>query len=205
MQPAIKGRIHYDEKVIHVKKKLCYDLNAIDHKTKYVLAHLFVAKRTKPACVKFLKQIKTTCYKQILQRYHDEKHKPIGKRKLIIFVSDKFGNYKSSFNKLFYRVAKLEFGVPITLKKHGLKHNNNHIERYNQDIKDRIKTMRHLGSFEDAKTFLNLKTIIHNFINPHMQLKGKTPAEKADIHLPLKRNKLLNLIKYARENHITRR
>lgn len=202
MHPTIKGRIHYDEKVIHVKKRMCYDLNAIDNKTKYVLAHLFVVKRTKQACVTFLKQIKTTCYKQILQRYHDEKHKPVKKRKLIVFVSDKFMNYKSSFNKLFYHVAKLRFGVSIKLKKHGLKHNNNHIERYNQDIKDRIKTMRHFGDFDDAKQFLNLKLIIHNFINPHMQLEGKTPAEKADIDLKLGRDKLHNLItKISKKKH----
>jgi len=187
-----------------VRTKKYYDLNAIDHKTKYVLAHLFVAKRTKRACIIFLGQIKTTCYNQILRRYHDEKHKPKNKRKLVTFVSDKFGNYKRAFNVLFFHVAKLEFGVPIKLKKHGLKHNNNHIERYNQDIKDRIKTMRHFGSFEDAKTFLNLKMIIHNFVNPHMQLRGKTPAEEADLDLKLGRNKLLNLIKFSRRNHITR-
>ena len=188
-----------------VKKEDYYDLNAIDSKTKYVLAHLFVKKRTIKKCVEFLGQIKITCYKQILERYRQEKSKPRKKRKLIIFVCDKFANYKNAFNKLFYVVAKLRFGVPIKAKRNGLKYNNNHIERYNQDIKDRIKTMRGFFSFRRAEYFLNLKHIIHNFVNPHMQLKGKTPAEAAGIDLKLGRKKLLNLIKCRARTHIAKR
>ncbi|KKQ36615.1 MAG: hypothetical protein US55_C0060G0001, partial [Candidatus Levybacteria bacterium GW2011_GWC2_37_7] len=94
---------------------------------------------------------------QILERYKQEKIKPRKKRKLIIFVCDKFANYKTAFKKLFYLVAKLRFGVPIKAKRNGMKHNNNHIERYNQDIKDRIKTMRNFGSGKGAGYFLNLK------------------------------------------------
>ena len=164
------------------------------------MAHLFVEKRTIKKCTEFLNQIKITCYKQILEKYNQEKAKPKNKRKLIIFVCDKFENYRNSFNKLFYRVAKLRFGIPIKAKKNGLKHNNNHIERYNQEIKDRIKIMRNFGSYEGAEYFLNLKHIIHNFVNPHMQLKGSTPAESAEIDLKLGRRKLLNLIRRCSKN-----
>lgn len=191
-----------DEKYVHVGKEHGYDLNALDHKTKYDLSHLFVESRTKKEVIRFLEKIKITCYKQILEIYLREKHKKIKDRKLITFVSDGFENYKNAFNKLFYRVAKLQFGVPIACKRYGLEHNNNPIERYNGDIDDRIKTMRHFGSFERAEHFLNLKQIIHNFINPHMQLKGKTPAEAAEIDLKLGRQKLLNLIKQqAKKKH----
>ena len=100
----------------------------------------------------------------------------------------------------------MKFGISIKAKKGGLNHNNNPIERYNGKIKDRIKTMRgDFYSFEGAESFLNLQHIIHNFVNPHQQLKGKTPAEAADILIPLKRNKLLSLIKWVRLNHITKR
>ena len=37
---------------------------------------------------------------------------------------------------------------------------------------------------------------MNNFVNPHQQLQGKTPAEAAEIILPLGRNKILGLIKY---------
>ncbi|MEK6938913.1 MAG: DDE-type integrase/transposase/recombinase [Nanoarchaeota archaeon] len=195
MKPKLKGRQHYDEKYIKVNGKDHYDLNCIDHKTKYITAHLFVEKRTFPKCVEFLRQIKITCYDQILERYKQKKK--------VIFVSDMFGNYKGAFNKLFLHVAILHFGVPIKAKVGGLKHNNNPIERYNGDIKDRIKIMRgEFRDFEKAEAFLNLKRIIHNFVNPHLSLGEKTPAEVAEINLELGQNKLLELIKKrAQKSH----
>lgn len=151
-----------------------------------------------------MKQIKDTCYKQILRRYQKEKHKKVKKRKLVKFVCDKFANYKSAFDKLFGRVAKLSFGVPIACKKYNLKHNNNYIERYNGKTKDRIKNIRGgFGSFEGAKEFMDLRRMIHNYVNPHQELKEKTPAEEAEIILPLGRNKLLGLVKFVRDNYLT--
>lgn len=143
-------------------------------------------------------QVKQTCYGQIVERYLREQHKPRKNRKLVVFVSDKFVNYRNAFNKLFLNVATLRFGIPIKARLAGLKHNNNHIERHNGKIKDRIKTMRGgFGSFEGAEAFMNLYHLIHNFVNPHQGLKGKTPAEAAEIILPLGRNKLLDLILYV--------
>jgi hypothetical protein len=98
---------------------------------------------------------------------------------------------------LFYIVGELQFGVPIACKKYNLEHNNNAVERYNGKTKDRIKNIRGgFGSFEFARDLMNLRRIIHNFVNPHQELKGKTPAEKAEIFLPLGRNKLLTLIEF---------
>ena len=181
-----------------------YDLNSIDSKTKYVLAHLFVEKRTREQCRALFKQIKDTCYDQIFERYKKERYKAKKKRKFITFVSDGFENYKDGAKHYFSRVAKIVFGVPIACKKYKLKHNNNPIEKYNQDIKDQIKTKRHFGSFEGASEFLDLRHIIKNFVNPHQSLKGKTPAEEAEIKLCLRRDKLRHLIKYKAESKMTK-
>ena len=179
-----------------VKGKDYYDLNCIDSITKYTTAHLFVDKRTKKKCYEFLKQIKDNCYEQILEVYLKEKNKKVNDRKLIEFVCDKFANYKSAFNKLFARTCKLTFGVPIACKKYGLEHNNNPIERHNGKTKDRIKSIRGgFKSFEGAEAFMNLRDIIYNFVNPHQGLRGKTPAETAEINLKLGRGRLLKLIK----------
>jgi len=179
-------------------------LNAIDSKTKLVLAHLFVDKRTKQKCYEFLKQVKDSCDEQIIEIYSQEKHKKVKDRKLIEFVCDKFANYKSAFSRNFYRIANLSFGVPIACKKYNLEHNNNSIERYNGKTKDRIKSIRSgFKSFEGARCFMDLRRTIHNFVNPHQELKGKTPAEMAGINLKLGRNKLLSLIKFVRDNCIT--
>lgn len=148
--------------------------------------------------------MKDTCYEQIIKRFNQEKHKKVKERKLIEFTCDKFANYKTAFQKLFYRICKLNFGVPIACKKYNLEHNNNPIERYNGKTKDRIKNIRSgFGSFDGAKCFMDLRRVIHNFVNPHQQLNGKTPAEMARIILPLKRNKLLNLIRFVKDNYIT--
>ena len=202
LQPTLKGRQHLDEKYVKVKKDKCFDLNCIDNKTKFITAHLFVDKRTKAKCIKFLSQIKQNCYGQILANYYTRKYfdenYPLTK-----FVCDGFENYRNAFNKLFYRVAELQFGVPIACKKLGRKYNNNAIERYNGKIKDRLNGMRsQFKSFEYAKSFLNLRRIMHNFVNPHQQLNGKTPAEKTKIKLGLGRNKLLELIGYVAKTHI---
>lgn len=120
---------------------------------------------------------------------------------MIEFTCDKFASYKSAFSKLFSRVCKLNFGVPIACKKYNLGYNNNPIERYNGKIKDRIKNIRsRFKNFEDAKCFMDLRRTIHNFVNPNQELKGKTPAEIAAIKLNLRRNKLLSLIKFVRYN-----
>lgn len=193
----LQGRQHLDEKYVKVDGKDCYDLNCIDSKTKFVTAHLFVDKRSEENCVKFLSQIKTTCYDQILAKYYLKKYTKIDKR--IVFVCDGFENYRNAFKKLFNRVAKLRFGIPIACKKFGLKHNNNAIERYNGKLKDRMNARRgEFKSFVCAEAFMNLQRIMHNFVNPHQQLRGKTPAEKAEIKLELRRNKLLGLIEYVR-------
>jgi len=142
-------------------------LNAIDSKTKFVLAHLFVDKRTKNKCVEFLSQIKTNCYDQILREYYIKKYCKGNEDNRINFVCNKFANYKSAFTKLFYRTCRLTFGVPIACKKYNLEHNNNPIERYNGKLKDRIKNIRSgFGSFEGAKCFMDLRRIINNFVNP---------------------------------------
>jgi len=178
-------------------------LNAIDNVTKFVLAHKFTDERNEKDCVDFLSEIKNNCHEQILGIYEKEKFKKVCDRELTEFVCDKFANYKNAFNKLFYRTCKLTFGVPIACKRYNLKHNNNPIERYNGKIKDRIKNIRSgFKNFDDAGNFLSLRRVINNFVNPHQELNGKTPAEVAGINLSLGRNKLLELIKFVKDNQV---
>lgn len=161
------------------------------------MSELFVDKKDLVSVKEFLTQIKIICYEQILEIYKLEKQKPIDERKLITFVCDGCPTYKTAFMILFGRVAKLVFGIPIKYKKFGVKHNNNAIERYNKEIKRRIMVFGSFRSMNGAKVFLSLRAILYNFINPHSELSGKTPAQAADIHLPLGENKLLDLIKYT--------
>jgi len=178
-------------------------LTAIDSKTKFVLAEIVVIERTLRACVEFLQKIKKWCYAQMLEQYKRELKKPAEKRKLVIFVSDKFGNYKAAWKKLFYRITKLRFGVPIACKKFGLKHNNNSVERHNRELSRRFDVLNVFQTHEGAESTSALCGILHNYINPHATLKGKTPAEKAELNLPLGTDKLLDLIKITQKIEMT--
>ena len=102
-----------DEKVVFVNGEMMYDMNSKDHITEYITAHLFVESRTLEKCVEFLRQIRLTCYEQILEIYKKEKHNKVKKRKLITFVSDGFENYRNAFNKLFLYVGLLLIIIAI--------------------------------------------------------------------------------------------
>lgn len=201
--PTIKGRIHFDEKYVWVKDHWEYRLTAIDSKSKFVLAELVVIERTLQACVRFLRQIKSWCYAQMLDQFKKEQGKPAKKRKLIIFVSDKFCNYKSAWKKLFYRITKLRFGVPIACKKHKLKHNNNAVERHNRELSRRFHALGVILTHEGADAISILCKMIHNYVNPHTMLQGRTPAEAAGLQLSLGENKLLALIVLAKKVEMT--
>lgn len=168
-----------------------------------VLAELVVIERTLKACVKFLKQIKDWCYEQMLEQYRKEYEKSAKKRKLILFVSDKFGNYKTAWKKLFSRITKIHFGVPIACKKFGLEHNNNSVERYNRELSRRFDALNFFQSHEGAQSTSTLCNMLHNYVNPHCMLGGKTPAEAAEMKLPLGENRLLDLIQIARKAEMT--
>lgn len=201
--PKIKGRIHFDEKYVKVKDHWEYRLTAIDSKSKFVLAEVVVKARTLKACMAFLQQIKKWCYPQMIEQYKKEQQKPSNKRRLTIFVSDKFENYKTAWKKLFYRVTKLRFGVPIACKKFGLKHNNNCVERHNRELSRRFDTLNVFQTHLGAETTSSLHKMVHNYINTYTMLCGKTPAEAAGLILPLEENKLLSLIKRARKIEMT--
>lgn len=139
----------------------------------------------------------------MLEQYKKELKKPAKKKKLILFVSDKFGNYKAAWKKLFYRITKLKFGVPIACKKFGLKHNNNSVERHNRELSRRFDALNVFQTHEGAASTSALCKALHNYVNSHSMLKGKTPAERAELILPLGTNRLLNLIKIARKLEMT--
>lgn len=169
-------------------------MNAVDSRTKYNLSTKLVWHRTLEEFDSFFKCLKMAVGKQIHEVFEAERYKPPEERKLITFVSDKLWQYRTSFNRYFYRIARLVFGVPIACKEYGLRYNNNPIERHNQDIKQRYKVMRHFKSFASAEAFLDLRRVIYNFVRTHQGLE-RTPAEAAGIDLGLGRNRLLDLIK----------
>ena len=74
---------------------------------------------------------------------------------------------------------------------------NRPIERYHNEIREKLKARRGLGNDESAQNFAELHKIHHNYVRPHQGLDGKTPAQSANIELNLGDDKYLDLIKQA--------
>lgn len=73
--------------------------------------------------------------------------------------------------------------------------NNNRMERFNEEVRDREKVMRGLERMDSP--ILTGYQIYHNYIKPHKGLDYKTPAEAAGIEVKGK-DKSLTIIQNAR-------
>jgi transposase-like protein len=71
---------------------------------------------------------------------------------------------------------------------------NNKMERMNGELRDRERVMRTLEKGDTP--ILTGMQIFHNYVRPHMALKGKTPAEAAGIEVRGK-NKWITIIQNA--------
>jgi len=76
-------------------------------------------------------------------------------------------------------------------------HNNNKMERFNGEVRDREKVMRGLKT-KETPILLGYQ-IFHNFMRPHEALDGKTPSEACGIQVEGK-NKWITLIQNAKQN-----
>ena len=152
-----------DEAVINVKntKKLKGKGNvdwlwsAIDPKTRFVLASIVSSdnrtSKDAEATLRLAKKIGIPNY----------------------LVTDSLSAYDSAAAKAIPRT----FHIKTNSIRDGF--TNMAIERYHNEIREKLKSCRGLGNDDSAAIFANLLLIHHNFIRPHMGLDGKTPAEKA--------------------------
>ncbi len=121
-------------------------------------------------------------------------------------------HYKKGFTKYFLYVATLTPGVPIKCQKHGLKRNNNCIERDHQYSRRLEKNARGNKDVEGISSLYDVGDVYYNYIDKQRLMKKsrktkkfvptekrwRTPAERAKIKLDLgERFQLLNLIKQA--------
>lgn len=72
---------------------------------------------------------------------------------------------------------------------------NRPIERYHNEIREKLKARRGMGNDESAQKFTEAYRIYHNFVRPHTGLENNvTPAEASGINLNLGNNKIKDLI-----------
>jgi len=71
---------------------------------------------------------------------------------------------------------------------------NRPIERYHNEIREKLKTRRGLGNDESTQRFADSYRIYHNYVRPHEGLENITPAEASGIDLGLGHDKIKDLI-----------
>lgn len=78
---------------------------------------------------------------------------------------------------------------------------NRPIERYHNEIREKLKARRGLGNDESTQRFADAYRIYHNFVRPHTGLPDNiTPAEASGIDLKLGNDKIRNLITKSTES-----
>jgi transposase-like protein len=120
--------------------------------------------------------------------------KKIAEKKPRTLITDGAPNFHEAYLKEFYTINKATRTEHVRDIRLGGKVHNNKMERMNGEIRDRERVMRTL---EKADTpVLKGMQIYHNYVRPHMALKGRTPAEAAGIEVKGK-DKWLTLIQNA--------
>ena len=108
-------------------------------------------------------------------------------------ISDGAPNFNDAFKKEFYTNTNPKTRHIKHIRLQG-DHNNNKMERFNGEVRDREKVMRGLKKADTP--ILTGYQIYHNCMRPHEGLDGRTPAEVCGIQIEGE-NKWVTLIQNA--------
>jgi transposase-like protein len=116
-------------------------------------------------------------YKHDARRLFQLGKQVTGKQPMMI-ITDGLPAYHDAYKKEFWTLKGPRTEHVNAIKLSGDR-NNNKMERFNGEIRDREKTMRGLKTKETP--ILTGYQIFHNYIRAHEGLEGKTPAEACGI------------------------
>jgi putative transposase len=119
--------------------------------------------------------------------------KQITDKKPEALITDGLPSYRDAFNKEFYTNTKPRTEHVNTIRLQ-VDMNNNKMERFNGEVRDREKVIR--GLKKKDTPILTGYQIFHNYVRPHEGLNGITPAEACGIKVE-GQNKWITLIQNA--------
>jgi putative transposase len=93
-------------------------------------------------------------------------------------ITDGAPNFHDAFKKEFFTINNPRTRHISHIRSQG-DHNNNKMERMNDEVRDREKVMKGLKRTDTA--VLTGYQLYHNFFRPHQALNCNTPAEKCEI------------------------
>ena len=179
LKPQTSDIMHIDEQMIQVGKDNEWCWNALDNKTRFLLAtQITKVRRIKDA-------------RGIIQ-----KAKAVISQKPDFIATDKGQFYKKAIRKEFPTHAKNY----VHFNKVGVNHitkkvDNQMIERYHATFRERDKVIRGFKSEKTADRYIESWKTYYNFVKPHMALDGLTPSEVAGINIGFDRNRWLSLLR----------
>lgn len=133
---------------------------------------------------------------------HDARHlfrmgKELTGKKPMLLITDGLPAYHDAYRKEFWQHEQPRPQHISHIRIQGDR-NNNKMERFNGEVRDREKVMRGLKKLDTP--ILKGYQIFHNYVRPHEALDGRTPAEACGIRVE-GRDKWLTLIQNASKKH----
>jgi transposase-like protein len=179
IQPNVSDTWRADELWVKIKGDMKYLFALMDDETRFWIAQ----------------EIADSKYMNDAQSlFH--KGKKLANKKPDKLITDGLRSYHDAFNKEFYTNTTPRSEHINTIRLSG-DMNNNKMERFNGEVRDREKVMR--GLKRKDTPILTGYQIFHNYIRPHMGLNGQTPAEKCGIEIEGE-NKWKTIIQNAIKN-----
>ncbi len=185
LRPQTSEKMHIDEQVLSIKGTNEWCWNALDNKTRFLLAtHITKVRRIKDA-------------RDIMQ-----KAKAVISQNPKEVATDKGQFYADAVRKEFpyhgrrFIIKRNRAGYEGVIHVKS-KMDNQLIERYHGTFRERDKVIRGFKSEKTANQYVENWRTYYNFIRPHATFNGLTPSEVAGISIGAERNRWLSLIKIS--------
>jgi len=175
--PNVSDTWRADELYVKIKGDMKYLFALMDDETRFWIAQ----------------EVAESKYKHDARKLFQLGVKATGKKPMTL-ITDGLPAYHDAYKKEFWTMRKDTRPEHINAIKLSGDMNNNKMERFNGEIRDREKTMR--GLKKNDTPILPGYQIFHNYIRSHEGLDGKTPAEACGITVQGK-NKWKTLIQNA--------
>ena len=177
LKPQVSDTWRADELWVKIKGDMKYVFALMDDETRYWIAQ----------------EVADTKEKHDARRLFQSGREVAGKRPMTL-ITDGLHAYHDAFKKEFFTLKNPRSRHINTIRLKG-DMNNNRMERFNGEVRDREKVMR--GLKKNDTPILTGYQLFHNYIRPHEGLNGKTPAEACGIEVK-GNNKWITLIQNAR-------
>jgi putative transposase len=177
LTPQVSGTWRADELWLKIKGDKKYLFAIMDDETRYWIAQ----------------EVAGSKYKHDARRLFQMAKKVTGRNPETL-ITDGLPAYHDAYKKEFWTMRKDTRTEHINAIKLKGDMNNNKMERFNGEVRDREKVIR--GLKKDDTSILTGYQLFHNFIRPHEALEGKTPSEMCGLKVEGE-NKWTTLIQNA--------